>query len=158
MNTIEEFLTKYVAVNGPATVKLGGDPINISVEGVTEAEFGTPDIYIVNQVGVDSYVAEVVETFVFANDGGVDINLKAEPQSAMNRLNHRIVYQSSNLAVYSTNGDVLGQQRVEIEPVVDDLYSHNIDHVGTTPSPEDLGVPFTITGEEGEEPEVDPAW
>lgn len=166
MNTIEEFLKKYVSVHGPSTVKMDGEPINISIQGISEAEFGTPDIYIVNQMGIDSSIAEKVKTFVFANDGGVNFNLKSEPQSAMQQARHSVVYSSDNLAVYSTNANVLGEEKVEIEPVVDDLYVPSDNPVGTTPSPNDLGVSFNITGAEaedqdedqGEEPKVDPAW
>ena len=161
MNTIEEFLKKYVSVNGPSTVKVGGEPINISIQGISETKFGTPDIYIVNQIGIDSSIAEKVKTFVFANDGGVNFNLRSEPQSAMQQARHSVVYSSDNLAVYSTDGDVLG---VYIEPVVDDVYIPSDNPVGTTPSPNDLGVSFNITGAEDqdedqdEEPKVDPAW
>ena len=156
MNTVEEFLAHYVSVNGPSTVKLGGNPLSVSAEGITEADFGTPDVYIVNQVGVDSTIAESVKTFVFISDAGVDINAKSEPESAIQQSRHRLVHKSENLAVYSTQSDVLG--KIYPEAVVDDLYSPNDDFIGTTPSPQDLGVPFTITGEEGEEPKVDPAW
>lgn len=159
-------MKKYVSVHGPSTVKMDGEPINISIQGISEAEFGTPDIYIVNQMGIDSSIAEKVKTFVFANDGGVNFNLKSEPQSAMQQARHSVVYSSDNLAVYSTNANVLGEEKVEIEPVVDDLYVPSDNPVGTTPSPNDLGVSFNITGAEaedqdedqGEEPKVDPAW
>ena len=172
MNTIEEFLKKYVSVNGPSTVKMGGEPMNISIQGISETEFGTPDIYIVNQIGVDSSIAEKVKTFVFANDEGVSFNLRSEPQAAMRQARHSVVYSSDNLAVYSTDGDVLG---VYVEPIVDDVYVPSDNLVGTTPSPNDLGVSFNITGAEDQdedqdededqgeplkwsEPKVDPAW
>jgi hypothetical protein len=48
MKTLEEVLKKYVEVNGPANVKMGGEHLNLSVPGVTKLDAsatGQADIY-----------------------------------------------------------------------------------------------------------------
>ena len=158
MKTLEEVLKKYVEVNGPTNVKMGGEHLNLSVPGVTKLDAsatGQADIYIVNKVGIDVQTAEKVPTFIMTSEDGSGLDPRSEAARAMSSLKHRTVFASDTVIVYSTNKEILGVEDEHVEPEVEPEVETSVDphdfYANSTTIPPNEGVPFAITGAEAEE-------
>ena len=163
MKTLEEVLKKYVEVNGPANVKMGGEHLNLSVPGVTKLDAsatGQADIYIVNKVGIDVQTVEKTITFIITSEDGSGLDSRSEAARAMSSLKHRTVLTSDTVIVYSTNKEILGVEDEHVEPEVEPEVETSVDphdfYANSTTIPPNEGVPFAITGAEAEE-ELDSA-
>ena len=163
MKNLEEFLAAYVKKYGSVKVVVDGDAswsfTSHSHEGgpgVTEVEAADADVYIVSNAGVNSDIANEVETVVYSSTSKINYRPNNQPNAVMSSTKHSQLFLSDNLAVFSTN-----PQLIELS-----------EQVGTTPTPEQAetmqveepntveelpeGFPFSVTGTETSEEDDEP--
>ena len=149
MKDLKEFLAAYVGKYGSAKVFVAGDQDFESVSGVTridklDAE-NRPDIYIVNNAGINGDIAKNIETVAYSSDSDIIYSADSMPNAGLpGHARHKPLLLLDNFAVFSKNQQLLD---VAEEPEVADVADVEEPEVAEE-WPE--GFPVSITGSDVE--------